>query len=165
VKNEVTAMQRPEHWFRMSFWWLFLIVCGWAIPITVAIIVVLELLGTMTISPAMLAGMVAGIVAGELTGLLFLLPVVFYYTTGVGPEGVRGFNFWGVYRDAPWGDFRSVRPITFFGLRFLRAHTNQGGSPLWLPVFLVGAERFRLLVLEYAGPAHPLSQALVEEVL
>jgi hypothetical protein len=153
-------MQRPTEWFRVSFWWIFMIVCMWAVPIAVTILVGLGLAG----GGLLIGAILAGILGGEVFGLLVLLPLVWFYKTGVGPEGVRGCNFWGVYRDAPWEDFRSVSPINFLGLRFLRAHTTRGWGPLWLPIFLNDWQGFRDLVLEYAGPEHPLSRAINEEV-
>jgi hypothetical protein len=163
-------MQRPTAWFRMSFWWFSVVCCLWAVPIASLILIgiyAISLPGRGFAGPAptaLVAGLLAGIVAGEVATFLLVLPVVLYYTTGVGPEGIRGFNFWGIYRDALWEDFRSVSPINFLGLRFLRAHTARGWGPLWLPIFLTDWERFRDLVLEYAGPEHPFSRAICEEV-
>jgi hypothetical protein len=49
------------------------------------------------------------------------------------------------------------------GLRFIRAHTANASTPLWLPLFLKDGERFRAVVRQYAGPGHPLAVALTEE--
>jgi hypothetical protein len=154
-------MQRPTEWFRMPFWLVFVFGCAWAMLIVAAFYVPQILSGSMVFD---VRAFFAGLVAGEVTAVVFYLPLVFYFQTGIGPEGIRGFNFWGVYRDAPWEDFRSVSPFNLLGLRFLRAHTARGWSPLWLPIFLNDWDRFRDRVLEYAGPEHPLSRALEDEV-
>ena len=160
-------MQRSTVSFRMSFRWFFVVVIVWAIPLGVivgtSLAFILGALGGTTVPELALGAAVLGAtVAGEVLAALLILPLLAYYKVYVGPEGVRGFNFWGVYRFARWADFGDAAPINFLGLRFLRAHTAGSRVPLWLPLFLADWQGFCQSVRLYAGHDHPLAVALSE---
>jgi hypothetical protein len=146
--------------FRMSFVWLFLYVI--VIGVSIAALLILTA-HVITLTPPDPVGLLLAITGAEGAGFFLLLAYVGYFKVYVSPEGLRCFNLWGLYRLLRWDDFRSVRPINALGLRYLLAYPADGGSALWLPLFLADGEGFHRLVREYAGPAHPLSRALLDE--
>jgi hypothetical protein len=151
------AREGPVESFRCSFWLFFAVILGFGLFVSLALI---AFLWGWRIDPL---AVVAGIAAGEAVGLLYTLAVVFYFKVYVGPVGLRCYNFWGVYRTAAWDDIRSARPFNFLGLRFLRAHTADARTPLWVPLFLTEPERFEALVRRYAGVTNPLARALEDD--
>jgi hypothetical protein len=142
--------------FRCSFWLVFAVIM--ALGLVLALALILPLSGWR---PDPFALLIA-IAVAEVVGLLYTLAVVFYFKVYAGPAGLRCYNFWGLYRTAAWDDIRSARPFNFLGLRFLRTHTANALTPLWVPLFLTKPERFEVLVRRYAGPDHPLALALAE---
>jgi hypothetical protein len=107
-----------------------------------------------------LFALLAGIAGGEIAAVVLCFLFSRTMKIKVGPKGLRCPNFWGLHRTAAWADLRSARPINFLGLRFLRAHTADAVTPLWVPLFLTEPERFAALVRYYAGVTNPLSRAL-----
>jgi hypothetical protein len=142
--------------FRCSFWLVFFVMV--VLGLVLGLLMILAMSG-FRLDPV---GLVVGLTAGELVGLLITALLVFYFKVYAGPEGLRAYNFWGLYRTVAWEDIRSARPVNFLGLRYLRAHTANASSPLWLPLFLTEQDRFDALVRAHAGPSHPLTRALLE---
>jgi hypothetical protein len=161
------VVQRPAVSFRMSFWRLLFVVILWSIPLGVTIGVSLALVFTaafgMTVPPLVMATAVfVATAGGELVAAVLVLPLIAYYKVYVSPDGVRAYNFWGVYRFARWADFRRVALGSFLGLPLLRAYTDGAWTPLWLPLFLADWDGFCALVRTHAGAEHPLTVALAE---
>jgi hypothetical protein len=152
----------------MSYWRLLTAILLWSVPLGVGIgvgmVFVLSAGMGLTVNSVLLGGAVTAAVAGgEAAAALLVLPMVGYYKVYVGPEGVRAFNFWGVYRFARWADVRQVVPGAYLGLLpMLRAYTAGARTPLWLPLFLADRDGFCALVRTHAGDEHPLTVALGE---
>lgn len=86
--------------------------------------------------------------------------VVVLFRVRVGPEGLRAFNAWGLYRTVDWKDIEAVQLVSLLGLRYARAEIDKVGGPLWIPLFLARREQFAAMVREYAGADHPLTKTL-----
>jgi hypothetical protein len=142
--------------FRSSFWLVFAVVMALGLLIALAMIVVMH---GLNLDPI---GLLIGLAAAEVTGVVFTLLAVFYYKVYVGPEGVRCYNFWGLYRTVAWDDFAAIRPVNFCGLRFLRVRSTSPGTPIWVPLFLTKPRMFEEAVIRHGGVTHPLARALDE---
>jgi hypothetical protein len=154
----------PAESFRMSFWWLlgYVVLAQVAlfVPVILAVFLARPLLPPLGV---LLGSFVAGVAFLELYALAFVAALSAYFKVYVSPDGLRAFNFWGLYREVAWAELRSAGPVNFLGLKYLRAYPTGGRAPLWLPLFLRDQGRFCALVRQYAGPEHPVAVALQEE--
>jgi hypothetical protein len=90
-----------------------------------------------------------------------LTPVWTTMRVTVSPEGLNCYTLAGTYQFARWEAVTWVRPTRWMlGLPYLRLGLEEGGSPVWLPMFLVDMPRFAALVLSYAGSSHPVAVVL-----
>ena len=83
----------------------------------------------------------------------------------VAPAGVNCYTSAGASKFAEWDSMISIQPTRILlGLPYLRILRMDGGSPLWLPLYLNDMPRFVDLVSSYAGVEHPLAVALQAQV-
>jgi len=83
----------------------------------------------------------------------------------VSQDGISGFNFWGgITRRAfvRWDEIEEVRPIRFFGLRYLRLFCKSIKKPLWIPLFLNNVNEFQKLVIQYSNEGNDIRGHLDE---
>ena len=88
-----------------------------------------------------------------LPGLL----ITWIWTVRVTPRGVAARSWFGVRRQVRWEDIRAVELTTSGSISYLRVMQRSGGPNVYIPADLLDGRRFDDLVLEYAGPAHPLA--------
>jgi hypothetical protein len=86
--------------------------------------------------------------------------VVFGFPVYISPDGLKAYNFWGVYTTVGWDSIITARPAHFGVVGFLRVFTRNTWFPFWLPLFSANMDRLTDLVREYAGPENPLTFAL-----
>lgn len=82
------------------------------------------------------------------------------YPVYLSEEGIRCYNSWGVYRTFDWSEISFVKSINILGFRYLRIGSVEGGSKLWVPMFLEDMAGFREAVRDFAGTEHVLTKAL-----
>ena len=83
----------------------------------------------------------------------------------VAPAGAKCYTSAGTLKFVEWKSMISIQSTRIvLGLPYLRIHCEDGGSPLWLPLFLDDMPRFADLVFSYAGAEHPLAVALLARV-
>jgi hypothetical protein len=114
--------------------------------------------------PRLLVAFIAGGSAGVACTLALTPVVVWFFPVSISQDGIRSFNFWGLYHTVAWPEVTAVKPVNLLGLRYLFIYSPKLRWPLWVPRFLADPARFKRLVLDYAGPNHPLSQAIRGEV-
>ncbi|HET6576420.1 MAG TPA: hypothetical protein VFG68_22665 [Fimbriiglobus sp.] len=85
---------------------------------------------------------------------------VFIWRVWVGPDALRGSDFWGRFVTMRWGSIRAVKPLDVPFLPVLRVYSTETRRVIWLPLFLVNYRRFAELVAEYAGADHPVTRAV-----
>ncbi len=78
------------------------------------------------------------------------------------PDGIKTYDVYGAYYFAEWSSVFSVSCLNLVVLRFFVLRTRTGSRALLVPMNLVEGARFRYRVLEWAGRAHPLTQALLK---
>ena len=151
------------HRFRMKLWPLLLFGAV-AVPAGTAVAIAARgwAAGADPFTRAYLLAVVRGgwpnlVVAAALAPALYAL-VVWWFRVGVGPAGLRGFDFWGRYLTLPWDAEVRLRPTAFFGLPFLRVQ-SAGRRTVWLPRFLHDPDGFADALGRFAGPDHPLTAA------
>jgi hypothetical protein len=144
--------------FRSSFWVTFIT------SNLIALLGILFLIGIETAArgvkhfhpEALLVGLAGGGVCGAfLSGL-----AVLYFKTYAGPDTLRCTDAFGRYATVTWGSIHAVRPINLILLKYLRLDSDETDRVIWLPLFLTDLDGFAGLVLEYAGPDHPLAAEL-----
>jgi hypothetical protein len=154
--------------FRVSFWpllgYLLLGVSVLGLPAVSMEVAVLWVLAPGTPLEVWLVAVGGAVAVGEVVAALAALAGVWYFRVDVGPEGLRSYDSWYLFREVAWADILSARPRNILGLKSLRLQTAGARAPLWLPPFLADRERFHGLVMRYAGPDHPLAIALHEDV-
>lgn len=119
--------------------WLLYAICGWGLgrPISVP--------PTIGIAAAMSLVCAVAIV---------LYPVYLF------PDGLRCYNYWGIYQTAKWEDIQGVRATSVFGMRYLVIQTTCH-SEIYLPLWLSGMSEFIRVVQAAAGNNHVLTKALM----
>lgn len=76
-------------------------------------------------------------------------------------QGLRGYDFIGVYHEVPWSSIRSTRGASVAGLRYIVVSSAVPTVELWVPVFLANKSDFCAALRRHAGPSHPLTQAVL----
>ena len=77
----------------------------------------------------------------------------------VGYFGVEAIDDRGTRRMIDWNNMLSVGIVRYWGWRTLRLKTADGRT-FWLPLRVSYPDEYSEVVEGYAGPDHPLSQAL-----
>ena len=88
------------------------------------------------------------------------------YPVYVSPEGLQVYGLRaGPLTDNYWLEWSNITRVSRFYVPFnpcLVLRTRTSKRRYWIPLSLVNAARFRDLVNNYAGRAHPLTRALYE---
>ena len=92
-----------------------------------------------------------------LTGLV-LAAVIAYFRVYVTREGIKCYDFFGIYHLARWDSIEEARPINLLGLRYLRVFCTDTSRPLWVPLFLSDMSGFSETVSRHAEPNNPPAQ-------
>ncbi len=98
------------------------------------------------------------IATAVVAGLLFAVAIIFW-PVYVLSDGIRTYNYWGMYRTVPWTEFTVVERANIFGLRYLR-FASIDGTRLYIPLWLADMPGFAAIVRDRAGDVHPLVFAL-----
>jgi len=151
-------LDQPVEAFKSSFTRVIAVILACAIPIGVAVIFLDD--GLETNIPALLAG----VLGGSLAAFALTAIAVAYFKVYVHPDGIRGYNAWGLYHDLAWPDIEKIRPFTLPGLRYIRVYCKNNSSVMWLPLFLTNMSRFKELVSQYAKPDNALNLYLDQNV-
>jgi hypothetical protein len=106
--------------------------------------------------------------AGAAAIVILIVPAMLAYVlvwrVWVGPDTLRGADFWGRFVTVAWGSVREVRSFNLLSLPFLRVYSTGTRRIIWLPLFLVDYRRFAELVAEYAGEGHPVTRAVWQRI-
>lgn len=150
--------------FRASFWWmaLYIVVVTNVIAVPLALVLVV-LSGAPILTIHLLFAIVGGVAAGELLTFVSVLGLVLWLRTQVGPDGLKGYTFWGRRPCFAWHEIARAHTINLLGLRYMRVYSTKPGAPIWVPLFLADQEGFSLAVRRHTGLEHPLSLALHHE--
>jgi hypothetical protein len=92
-------------------------------------------------------------------GAIFALAVV-GFPVYVSADGIRCYNFYGIYHTVSWANMQRLQIRSLFGLRYLVIDASGSGSEIWLPLYLSDMPGFVASVREYAGEQHALVQLL-----
>ena len=141
--------------FRMPFWRWYLIANVAAQVLYAAVVAAPVLLGKRSPFGAMYLGGSAAISALMVPGIL---GYVLFWRVWVGPDVLRGSDFWGRFVTVTWPSIHAARPVNLPFLPIVRVYSTQTRRVIWLPLFLVDYARFAELVAEYAGEDHPVTR-------
>jgi hypothetical protein len=78
----------------------------------------------------------------------------------VRPDGLRSYNFCGIYRTLPWDAIAKVHHEAVFGFRYLVISDAAGERELWVPLYLSDMPGLAAAIRGHVGPEHPLAEAL-----
>jgi hypothetical protein len=95
--------------------------------------------------------------------ILFAIAIALF-PVYVSPDGLKCYNFWGIYCFAPWPSIIETKPGNVFGLKYLRVRSSSFSSEMWVPLYLSRMSDFVVAVRESAGESNPLVVALQEHV-
>jgi hypothetical protein len=153
--------------FRMPLWqWhLFTIAVGQLaiVPLSVVLFAVLE--GPEAVGTERGVAFVGA--GSSCIPVPLILAVTFYlqiFRYRVGPAGLRGYDRWGRPVAMTWGAIHTARRVDIPLVPFLRVGSTDTTRTLWLPLYLVGFDRFAGLVAEYAGEDHPVTLELLSHL-
>lgn len=98
-------------------------------------------------------------------GISTVMAVVFavairFFPVYVRADGIRCYDFGGIYHTIPWGEIARVRRAGILGLRYLVASDSSGRREVWIPLYLSDMPNFALAIRACAGDEHPLVDAL-----
>jgi hypothetical protein len=99
-----------------------------------------------------LAGAVAVVLAALFAVAVACFPVY------VRDDGLRCYNFYGVYQTLPWAAITNVRQESMFGFGYLIV--GDGEREIWVPLYLSDMQGFARTVRTHVGDQHPLAVAL-----
>lgn len=106
----------------------------------------------------------ASIAAGAFSlscGLLFAAAVI-CFPVYASPNGLRCYNYWGIYATIPWDTITNVRRISVLGLPYLVARSSASSVQPTVPLYLSDMPGFILVVKQFAGDDNPLFVGLVD---
>ncbi len=83
--------------------------------------------------------------------------LVAYFRVYIYADGIRSYDFWGRYHYLQWSDIEMIRPINLLGFSYVRLYSNGKSPTISIPLFLVGIDRVKELVTQYAEPDNPLA--------
>lgn len=78
-----------------------------------------------------------------------------FFTTSVGPDGVRSYNAFGWYANVRWADMGRVRRVPAF---VIVHHPGRSGT-IWVPSAFVDLAGIAAALREFAPEDNPLRQA------
>jgi hypothetical protein len=78
----------------------------------------------------------------------------------VSPEGIRCYNFFGLYRTLPWHAVTRIGHDSVFGMGYLVVASSARRSEIYIPLYLSDMAAFTDVVREHARLGHPLVEAL-----
>ena len=103
-------------------------------------------------------------IVGSLLLTVILAPAFWVYVrklvVRVSPDGFTCSNGFGKLVTVPWGSITGVRKLHVPGFPYLLVGRTKTRLKLWLPLFLGRLPEFAERVELYAGPEHPLYQAV-----
>lgn len=116
--------------FRSSFWtiYLFILLVGYSLGLCAIFI--------KESGHPDIGGLLFALIGAAVGGALYTLVVVLYFTITLTSNGIRGYNFWGIYREVPWNEIKSTKTFYFGFLVYVRVFTKDHKSPLWVPLFM-----------------------------
>lgn len=68
--------------------------------------------------------------------------MVRFYKITITNEGLRGYDFWGVYHTINWKGIIKVTPVKILGLKYIKINNEDSSRPLWIPLFLNDMDGF-----------------------
>jgi hypothetical protein len=98
------------------------------------------------------------LLGGSVT-LLGLLPLWLYYHYEVGPDGIRGYDFWGRRVSLEWGTVTSARVRRIGGFPYALVQ-SPGAPTLWMPLSVNRSEAMEQCVLQHVSESHPVAVAI-----
>ena len=101
-------------------------------------------------------------------GAMWARRLIAAYPVYLGPGGLRAYGLrGGPLLDAHWLEWPTITRVSRFHLPFfpcLVLRTRQSKRRYWIPLKLKDAARFRDVVNNYAGRAHPLTRILYDQL-
>ncbi len=141
--------------FKWSFWKFFIATfVYWIVTASIGLFPIL-----ITDRQGVNACITVAIVIGAVAALVAVIGKE-VHKVAVSPSYVSGYGFWGSSINLRWQKIKTVRPINFAGLRYLRLYSSRSKRVLWLPLFLQDKKGFKNAVTQFAPPENPLRRYL-----
>jgi hypothetical protein len=99
-----------------------------------------------------------------IVSIIWCLPwslfLYFLFKITINENGIRCYNFWGVFRTCDWNDIVLCKYINFSGFKYIRIYSKDKYFQLWLPLFLHDFSIFINEVENLAGNDNELTKIL-----
>lgn len=137
----------------------------------IVFIVIFALLATASVVGQMRTGYSAGYMNNAFTvlvpltgfsivaGLAHLSSLLF--PVKIGPAGIRAYASFAHFKIIAWDDIATIRVVSIYGIHYFYIADSGAQSKITIPAELARRPEFRLGVEKFAGPSHPLVEALV----
>lgn len=83
--------------------------------------------------------------------------------TGIGKDGIRGYDGWGRMRNVPWQEMVSVRTRTYLGAPYIVVSCPRIRFRLHVPKWMHKFDEFAAAVIAFAPPDNALRTYLSEQ--
>ena len=151
--DDGAEMSSSREAYYSSFWHTYGIIQLWTLPTLVVIAVTLQ---GWRINPV---GLLISMLSAAALGLVLVLIAVPCFPVYVEPDGIRSYDFWGMYHTVAWPELVSIRTINLGGLRYLLIR-RVGGPLIFVSLFLSRMGDFRDSVQRHASDENPLAREL-----
>ena len=78
----------------------------------------------------------------------------------VRPDGLRSYNFFGLYRTLRWNDIADIQQESLLVLRYLVVTSESGWRQVWVPLYLSDMPGFAHRRRSRVESGHPLGDEL-----
>lgn len=82
------------------------------------------------------------------------------FQVGMGPEGIRCYDFWCRPLQTDWEQIRDVRVVRTAGLEYLQVLLMGNSRSIWIPLFVYRSRLLKSLMLTYTRHSCELQQKL-----
>jgi hypothetical protein len=77
----------------------------------------------------------------------------------IGPDGIRGVDFWRGRHGLRWDEMSAVRRVNLLGMPYLRI-TSRSNRPLWIPLFVTEFAEFEESLQQHVPAEQPAASLL-----
>lgn len=82
------------------------------------------------------------------------------YKFGLGPAGIRCYDFWCRPQSTAWEDVADIKLVNTAGLEYLQIVSKTTTRPIWLPLFVRRDSVLRQMLMTYTHHSLELNQKL-----
>jgi hypothetical protein len=90
---------------------------------------------------------------------IFIAILIRLFPVYIDRQGVKSYNFWGVYRYLRWDEITSAKPFIIFNLSYIQIRSIDN-KQIFIPLFLSKMSSFNRQVRAFVDLEHPIVRFL-----